>query len=371
MRFFRSSIYLLGGLSALAAADARAQGVGGILPTAQDEPTRQGTRGANFLHLPIGARGNAMGGAVASSVSGPTAWFWNAAGAVTSEGFSIAAGRHQLYGGLDIPQSYAAVSMPVLGGVAGISFNTLSSGQMERTSEANPFGNNLGGADFAWTSTVAGLGYARRLTDRLSAGGMVKYVSEGISDASTSWVAFDLGTQFNTGIYGIQLGGAIQHVGGSARSRGAGVRAQIITTDRTVFREAQTVALQTRDVELPLEFRFSLGVDLLGSAESLLRQAPGAHRLYVEANANDAVDIAPQLGLGAEYSFRNVAFVRAGKHFYNDDRTRGMEGAGTYGLSGGFGLRFPLLGRNARFDYSYTSMADLNNVQAFSIEVGR
>jgi hypothetical protein len=371
MKLFRSSIYLLGGLSALAAAEARAQGVIGILPTAQDEPTRQGTRGANFLHLPVGARGNAMGGAVASSVTGPTAWFWNPAGAVSSEGFSISAGRHQLYGALDIPQSYAAVSMPVLGGVAGISFNTLSSGLMERTTEANPFGANVGGGDFAWTSTVAGLGYSRRLTDRLSAGGMVKYVSEGLSDASTSWVAFDLGTQFNTGIYGLSLAGAIQHVGASARSNGAAVRTQIITTDRTVFREAQDVTLSTRSVELPLSFRFAIGVELLGSAESLLRQTPGTHRLYVETNANDAVDIAPQLGLGAEYSFRNVVFARAGKHFYNDDRTRGMDGAGMYGVSGGFGLRFPILGRAARFDYSYTSMADLNNIQAFSIEVGR
>jgi hypothetical protein len=38
MKLFRNSIYLLGGLSALAAVEARAQGVGGILPTAQDEP---------------------------------------------------------------------------------------------------------------------------------------------------------------------------------------------------------------------------------------------------------------------------------------------------------------------------------------------
>ena len=370
MKLLRSSIYLLGGMTALAAADVRAQ-VSGILPTAQDEPTRQGTRGANFLHLPIGARANAMGGAVASSVVGPTAWFWNAAGAVTSEGFSIAAGRHQLYGNLDIPQSYAAVSMPILGGVAGISFNTLSSGQMERTTEANPFGQRLGGADFAWNSTAAGLGYARRLTDRLSAGGVVKYVSEGISDASTSWIAFDLGTQFNTGIYGLSLGGAIQNVGGSARATGAGIRTQINTADQSVFVNATDVALATSQVELPLEFRFSIGVDVLGSAESLLSQAPGTHRLYAEVNANDAVDIAPQLGIGAEYSFRNIVFARAGKHFYNDDRTRGMDGGGTYGLSGGFGLRFPLLGRVARFDYSYTNMADLQNVQAFSIEVGR
>src|SRR6186713_1955759 len=101
----------------LLSASVGAQGPGGILPTPQDTPNRQGTRGANFLHLGIGARGGAMAGAIGSSVSGPTAWYWNPAGASASEGFSLAAGLQNLYDDLGLDQAYAALSIPLLGGV--------------------------------------------------------------------------------------------------------------------------------------------------------------------------------------------------------------------------------------------------------------
>ena len=67
--------------SAAWASPTLAQGPGGLTPEPDDPPTRQGTRGANFLHLGIGARGNAMAGAVGTTIEGPTAWVWNAAGA--------------------------------------------------------------------------------------------------------------------------------------------------------------------------------------------------------------------------------------------------------------------------------------------------
>ena len=66
---------------------------------------------------------------------------------------------------------------------------------------------------------------------------------------------------------------------------------------------------------------FSLGSDLLGTANSLFgARGGGDHRLFAEVSLNDAVDLATQLGLGAEYSFRNFGFLRVGKKFYNDDR---------------------------------------------------
>src|SRR5215213_9937874 len=188
---------LLGG-SALASG-ARAQGPEGLIPTPNDPPTRQGTRGASFLHLFIGARANAMAGAVNSNLAGPQAWFYNPAGASTAEGFSIAAGRQNLYQDFGLHQSYAAISIPLLGGVLGANLNTLNSGEIERTQEIDPFGSTQGGSEFNWTSTAVGLGYARRLTDRLSVGANLKLINEGISDAITSWISADFGTQFATG----------------------------------------------------------------------------------------------------------------------------------------------------------------------------
>ncbi len=363
------TIGAVGAATVLLSASVRAQGPGGILPTPQDTPNRQGTRGANFLHIGIGARGGAMAGAIGSSVAGPTGWFWNPAGAASSESFSMAAGRQNLYDDLGLEQTYAAGSIPALGGVIGIHLNTLGSGPIRRTSEANPFGERLGGNTFEWTSTVVGLGYAKRLTDRLSVGGQIKYITEGIPDASTKWMAFDIGTQFNTGLYGLTLGGAIQNVGGQSRASGALIQRLITTGDGSVLPEQRRVEFFTRETEIPVEFRLSVGADILGSANSMMGGAGGKNTLIAELSVTDATDYSTQYAIGAEYGFRNLLFLRGGKRMYNDDRDRG--GAGQVGLAGGFGLRLPVLGRNVRFDYSYEAAGALQNIQIFSFEVGK
>jgi hypothetical protein len=349
------------------AATARAQGPGGILPTPEEPPTQQGTRGSAFLHIPVGARANAMAGAVGSSTGGPMAWFWNPAGAASTEGFSIAAGLQKLYGDLDISQTYAAVAMPLLGGAIGLSLNTLGSGDIQRTTEAFPFGDPEATGTFNWSSTAASLGYGRRLTDRLSIGAGVKYITEGITDANTSWVGFDLGTQFNTGIYGLVLGGALQHIGGRSAMEGALIGRVVNTPE--FGPEITRTELETRKRDLPTTFRFSIGNSLLGSAESIFGGAGRGHTLMAEAAVSDAVDQAVQLGIGVEYSFRQLLYLRGGKRLYNDDRD--PDGEFTYGLSGGFGLRIPVAGRRLGFDYSYTGLGDLQDIQVFSFEVTR
>src|SRR6476620_3690799 len=92
-----------------------AQNPGSISPSPEEPPTRQGTRGANFLQLGIGARENAMAGAVSSIVTGPTSWYWNPAGAAAVQGFSAVATRQQMYTDLDITMNYVGVAIPVGG----------------------------------------------------------------------------------------------------------------------------------------------------------------------------------------------------------------------------------------------------------------
>src|SRR5215207_9855220 len=124
-RYFTTSI-LAAAIVAAAAPEAFAQGggIGGELPTPEEPPNRQGTRGANFLEIGIGARANAMAGAVASFIDGGTAWYWNPAGAAASESFTINATRQELYTDLDIAQNYVGAAIPLLGGVIGASFNS-------------------------------------------------------------------------------------------------------------------------------------------------------------------------------------------------------------------------------------------------------
>jgi hypothetical protein len=308
-----------------------------------------------------------MAGAVGSSTRGPMAWYWNPGGAAASEGFSVVAGRQNVYDDLGLNQHYAAASLPVLGGVVGLALNTLSSGDIDRTTEAAPFGDGALGRTFQWTSTAVSLGYARRLTDRLTIGGQFKYISEGIPDANTSWVAADFGTQFNTGIYGLVLGGALQHIGGASKVDGPLI-GQIISTNEFSPQDTR-IDLFVRETELPTSFRFSVGSNLYGDAESLIGQGSGTHRMTAEAALVDGVDLAAQVGLGLEYSFNNYFFARGGKMFYNDDRSTGS--SASFGLSGGFGVRLPIADRDVRFDYSYTSLGELQNIQIFSFEFGR
>lgn len=370
MKILRS-IGAIGAVTVLLGAPVRAQGPGGQLPTPTDEPTRQGTRGANFLHIGVGARGGAMAGAIGSTVRGPTGWFWNPAGAATSEGFEIVAGYQDLYGDLGLGQSYGAFSIPLLGGVVGVSINTLNSGDIKRTTEANPFGERLGGSQFQWHSTAATLGYARRLTDRLTVGGQGKYISEGVTDASTKWVALDVGTQFNTGLYGVVIGGAIRNIGGTARAGGALIQRVIQTTDGSVLREARRVDLFTRTTEIPVTFQFSLGTELLGTTNALFGGQGGKSTLNGEFSLTDGTDISTQYAVGLEYGFKNVLFLRGGKRMYNDERDTGVDNKFAVGLAGGFGLRIPVRSRAIRFDYSYQGAGALQNVQIFSFEVGR
>ena len=367
MKHFRMLLAAAALPAALSAQDRPAGGTS-LTPNPSDPPNRQGSRGANFLQIGIGARANAMAGAVASVIEGPTAMYWNPAGISAGEQFSVAASRQMLYEGLDISQNFVAVTLPALGGVIGASFNSLGSGDIERTTEVNPEGDFIAGTTYNWTSTAIGLSYARRLTDRLDVGVTGKYVSDGMTDAHLSWFALDMGTQFRTGIYGIVVGASLQNIGPSSTATGSRVRA---TVNAAEFSEQLTrVNLFTRETELPTLFRFSVGSDLYGRAASLLGTGNGQHTLALDVNFTDAIDTDLQTAFGGEYGFRNILFARAGKRFYNDERA--VSGRkGFYGLAGGLGVRVPARGRSVRVDYSYTSLGDLGGTQIFSFEFGR
>lgn len=355
-------------LGVIVAAAAGAQGIGGLLPTADSPPpTRAGTRGANWLHILVGARNQAMGGATGSSVLGSTAWFINPAGAATIESFDLAAGRQNLYGNLGVTQTYAAVSFPMLGGAVGVAINSLNSGDIPWTNEGAPYGDPAQGEFFQWNSTAASVGYARRLTDRLDVGGSLKMVSEGITQISNRFISADLGMQFRTGLFGMVIGGSLLTVGNSSAMDGVGLERGVNTND--VSRAQTRFKLYTAPVDLPTEFRFAAGDDMLGSAESLFGRGSGRHTLQGEVDVNSSVDAASQMGIGFEYGFKNMIFARVGKRFYNDSR-QSPGASGAYGFSGGFGLRIPLNGHPFRFDYSYVSLGDLKDIQVFSLEFG-
>ena len=78
-----------------------------IVTDATDRTTRVGTRGANFLHVGVGARSQGLGTAAGSMIDGPEAMFWNPAGIVTRDELAVFVSYMQLFGNSGVAEGLA------------------------------------------------------------------------------------------------------------------------------------------------------------------------------------------------------------------------------------------------------------------------
>ncbi len=83
------------------------------------------------------------------------------------------------------------------------------------------------------------------------------------------------------------------------------------------------------------------------------------HDLLIALALEHPVDNSENLSLGAEYTYRNLVAVRAGRHF-----NRGEER-----WTAGVGLRIPFAGMNFELDYAYTNFGVLDLAQRFSSQI--
>lgn len=364
----RVSSYLAAALFLAAPALAHAQTSGTIiLPVPKEPNTRVGTRGANFLEIGVGARGQALGGAYTAQARDVTAMYWNPAGIAHITGASANISLTDLYGSAGIRHTFAGAVLPLGSSSAiGVSFIQLTSGDIERTTEAFPEGNDPAfGPVFDWRSTAAGINYARRVTDRLDFGAGFKVITEGVNNASATYVALDVGTQFQTGLYGTTIGASLTNIGTSSRFSGPAI-------ERIAFDQFQPgateVEFRTRSTPLPTAFRFGVRTELTGSPEALLAASPG-HHLTLLGEVLDGIDTDVNWTLAAEYSYKNLLFLRTGKRWVNEARDDFR--SGSFGFSYGGGISIPFGGgRRIGFDYAYTNMGELKNVQVYSFALG-
>jgi hypothetical protein len=328
--------------------------------------TRVGTRGAAFLGIPIGARANALAGAGSVVTQGIEGLFYNPAAAAEIE--SLSAGLHymEVYRGTGIEQFFVGAAFPLLGGTFGVTVNSLTSGDIPRTTETTPSGENVGvGPVFDWTSNAVALHYGRRITDRLIMGAAFKYITEGIQGARAEWPAADVGLRFVTGLYGTTIGGSILNIGGESRMRGNLITANV-TAAQEVFETERQVAgeLQTHAAALPTAFQFGVAVDLTGAPHALFSTDP-RHRASVLLELRDAMDTDMQPTLAVEYGFNEFAFVRVGNRWFNENfANREFMDGFSYGL----GLRVPAFGRQFELDYGYARLGVLNDRHVVSFQ---
>lgn len=337
-----------------------------LLPNAGDANDRLGTRGAAFLLLGVDARGAALGGSVAADVRGVPALYWNTAGIAFSENGRIGASINELFGDFGIRLNHVGAIMPIGDGAAGISVTFLTSGEMERTNALFPQGGDpLLGDVFTYTATAASLHYGRLLTDRLALGGAIRYVQEGIDGARAQFVGIDVGTQFNTGLWGTTVGAALTNVGTEGRFQGRALRAR--TSDGfDTGRNSIDVEPLASNAQMPTMFRFSIATDLVGPAAAILSANP-QHSLRLLGDVADGISTPITSAIALEYGFRDMVYLRTGKRFHNE--AGAADWSGSHGLGFGGGLRLAVGGSNLMLDYGYQPWGDLDNVQVFTLEL--
>ena len=114
----------------------------------------------------------------------------------------------------------AGFVMPMMGGSIGLSLVSVNYGDIMRSGWAGTsefvFEPNQG--SFTASDMAMQFSYGKNLSDKFSLGGTAKMLSQSIDDVTLSGMAFDIGTQFNTGYRGIRMGAVISNFGADIES---------------------------------------------------------------------------------------------------------------------------------------------------------
>lgn len=334
------------------------------------QTSRVGTRGANFLHIGIGARAQGMASAASASTDGPSALFWNPANIVNRESFSAFVSYMSLYGNSGLTDIAGAITVPVGQGAVGFSIRQFGSGDMERTTEVAPDGNDpTFPGNFSWNSMAFTGHYARNITDRLASAIGFRYVQEGVDFAKINFFGADVSTRFRTGLYGLTVSAALQNIGNNGQFGGPGVDRAITAQRENGQATGRNLPVEyaTMEVQMPTSFTFGILSNLYGNAESVFGTS-SSHAIVAEVDFRDAVDTDIQTSIGLEYGFRERFFARVGRKFFNE---RHAHWEGTAGDAFGAGARLPVMGRTLTIDYAYVLMGQLMSSQVVSFELGR
>ena len=293
-----------------------------------------GTAVYRWAEIESGARAIGMAGSQVASGYGISSLPYNPASISFIESNQIYAAKSSYLAGTS-HNTLAFATALTPSDFLGVHLFYFDSGNMMETTELNPTGT---GQNFKFTGLLLRLSYAKHLTDRLKLGGTFKYFNEQTTsaDLSMSSVAFDIGSSFDTGIYGMTLGMCISNLGPDARYMGTGLD----------LPDDQDIQNKTDYFPIPLTFRVGLMNHII-SSDSSSPVVMDDHRLSASIDAINPLDYDLNGSFGLEYAWNEMVFARFGSHLNHD----------TAGISFGFGLTY----NKISLDFGYADYAILEN----------
>ncbi|MBI9069986.1 MAG: PorV/PorQ family protein [Melioribacteraceae bacterium] len=298
---------------------------------------RAGISTAQFLKIGVGGRATAMGDAFIAVADDASALYWNPAGLVqgkTNENQVIFSHNEWV---IDIKHEFAGVVYHFSDNDAiGVSFTSLHMEDMPVTTEFNPFGT---GEYFSVGDLAFGLSYSKKLTSQFSFGATFKYMESTLDRLKMRGVMVDLGTYYWTGLGTSRFAVTVTNFGNQ------------LAPDGEVVLWGNRKKSDWQEFSPPTMFRIGFALEPYMTDE---------HRVTTSIQLNHPNDNSENVSLGAEYSWKEIFYLRSGYRFNADSKDY------TFGA----GLKVPAGIANVTVDYSYSNLMDLGSAHRFSILLG-
>ena len=313
-----------------------------------DTVTQEGTDAGNFLKLETGIRGIGMGGAHVASARNIGSIGYNPAGISFTKGSDLYCAYRSYLVGITIGSIGFARQLSSTN-FLGFHLFYLDSGDIERTTLDFPDG---GLGYYKVQDLVFSTVFSKMLTDRLRLGINFKYIREDIWETAFSTVAMDVGSIFDTGIYGMILGMSVSNFAPEIQFHGEGLKSgeDESTNEQQLW--------STGKYNLPLIFRMGVAKELIGSKSDLM--VDNTNALVMEINSVSPSDAKMYGSVGFEYSWNNILYLRTGKYINHD----------TASFTFGGGLDYELSRYKFSINYAYSNYSILDNTHQFGINFG-
>ena len=350
-----------------------------------------GVRAAEFLTIPVGARGIALGSAYSSITDDISSIWWNPAGLgfIRSNEVLLNVVDYTM----DLTYSYAAGAFPLADGkiVVGGFFGYLDVPDIEITTVSRPEGT---GSTYNAYDFQMGGSFAYNFSDRFVGGLSAKYVHQDMwGNMGANAFAIDAGAIYHTEFMDreIRFAFAIQNLGTNMTFSGPNLLENIgpqglggsfptgyndFTSDPYAIsrRSTREVMLRTHTYRLPTVVKMSLSYNLYTS-EKVNWLASG------EIWRPSYIPISYATGTEMTYSFNPAisAALRFGWQIQTDEYTEGADQFGySYlgddptwrGISVGGGIQRVFGSKTLRFDYAYKNKGRLSADNFFTMSFG-
>lgn len=318
-------------------------------------PDRQGQAGASELLMNPWGRSSGLHSMSTSSVTGVEAMRINVAGISRINKFQIGVSNNRLYSGSDMNlNSLGFVTRLGETGALGVEVSALNFGNIPITTNLQPSGT---GGTFSPGFFQLGIGYGFTYANKISVGMLFRGITESVIDVSAFGWAVDAGVQYVSGDEdNFKLGISLRNVGSPMQFGGEGLSVRRPNPDQSSGSYLINYDYRAASFELPSILNMGVSYDFYVKEEIFIR---GLANFTSNAFSQD------QVGFGAEFSFKNLAILRAA---YKVDLGNSIGGDNIYtGLAGGFTANVPFGKNNISFDYAYRATNPFKGTHNFTV----